>query len=235
MNAAIRFLSRVAPSAALSLALGLGSWQVASAQAPPAGPAVVPVGPAIAGPVGPAGPAVAGPIGPAVGPAVDGPDGPIVDAPPPGPALVHHFVHIVRFPRYREMVEYRTELLLFADNTYNMIYPNMGQGWGGPAANAGPETIVGTWGMKDDYLAITFQDGFIDYGVMAVGQAGPLLRFAGRRWTDLLAVAPPVAPAGPVGPGVAGPVGPGLAAPIGPALAAPVGPAIAAPVGPAPQ
>lgn len=224
MNATIRFLRRVAPSAVLSLALGLGSWQVASAQAPPAGPggpAVAPVGPAIAAPAGPAvGPGIAGPAvgGPAI---VDGP----IDGPPPGPAMVHHFVHVVRYPRYREMVEYRTELLLFADNTFHMIYPNMGAGWGGRvAADVGPEKIIGAWGMNDDYLAITFEDGFIDYGLLTVGNTGPLLRFAGRRWTDLLAVPGPDAPAGPVGPAVGGPVGPAIAAPVGPAIAAPVGP-----------
>ncbi len=241
MNLSIRFLRRVAPSAALSLALGLGSWQIASAQAP-GGPGLAAPGPAIAGPAvaGPGlaapGPAVAGPVGPAVagpvGPVVDAPIGPgpvdaVIDAPPPAPALVHHFVHIERWPHYRQVVEYRTELMLFADNTFSLIYPSMPDFWNGDQL-AAPTKIVGNWGLQNNRLAVQFSDGFIDYGLMTVGPAGPGLRFDGSRWTDLLAVPPPAAVAGPVGPVAAiGPVGP--AAPIGPA--APVGPA--APIGPA--
>ncbi|MGE0606527.1 MAG: hypothetical protein AB7O62_05310 [Pirellulales bacterium] len=223
MKLSIRSLRCVVPAAALSLALGLGSWQAASAQAP-GGPGVAPAGPGIAGPAaagpaiadpGLAGPAVA-PVGPAiVGDAGPGPVGDIIDAPPPGPALLHHFVHIERFPRFRRMVEFRTELMLYADNTFQLIYPAMPDFWNGGQAVA-PAPVLGNWGLTNDRLAIQFADGFIDYGLMTVGANGPLLRFDGSLWTDLLAVPPPAAVA-PVGPAVAAPVGPAIAAPVGPA------------------
>lgn len=217
MKTAFRVLRRVLTASAAFAAVGLGTWQLASAQAPGiAGPAV---GPAIAGP----GPAVApAPIGPIV-------DGPIVDAPPPGPALQNHFVHIERWPGFQRQVEFRTELMLFADGSFSMITPAIPDfGDGLCDRNCGPTRLLGTWGVQGNRVIMQFNDGFEDWGFVSIGNAGPVLRFAGRRWTDLLAIPAP-AP-GPIGPAIgAAPVGP--AAGPGPAVAGPAaaGPVVAGP------
>jgi hypothetical protein len=120
--------------------------------------------------------------------------------------LVHHFVNVVRFPGYRrQIIEHRTELMLYADNSFEMLLPN--DGFCGPGgcnkAAAGPVSIVGTWALNADELLLTFDDGFVDVGWMTIAKDIPSLRFHGSRWADILAV-PAVVPAG--GPAVAGPV-----------------------------
>jgi hypothetical protein len=163
----------------------------------------------VAGPVGPGGTIGAaldavgvipvdgpgGDPGPIDGGPVDGApiDGAI--APPPGPALVHHFANIMRYPIYGGFQDFRTDLMLYADNTFQMLLPNDGFCRGGfcgpgaaPVVADGPITILGTWVLNGDELIVTYDSGWRDFGLMTVSPTGPRLRFEGRRWADILAL-----------------------------------------------
>lgn len=202
MKVTFRYLRRVLTASAAFALVGFSSLQFAAADGPD-GPAVGP--------------------GPAVVAAVDAP---APDAPPPGPALQHHFVHVARFPGFNQEIEHRMELMLFVDGSFNLIHPAMPDfGDGFCDKDAGPTTMIGNWGVKGNHLILQFSDGFEDFGLVTIGAAGPVLRFDGCRWTDLLAVPAPGPAAAPA------PVGDG---PIGPAVDAPVGPAVAGPAPVAP-
>ena len=170
--------------------------------APAVGAAVVAGGPAVAGgPVG--GPEViVG--GPAI---VEG--GPIIEGPPPGPPLLHHFMYVAQRRYYGGVHEHKMELMLFGDHSFKFIMPQR-EDWGGRRGyrGHGHEEVcddtgwtTGTWELIEDELCMTFADGFSRHGLFTVGETGPLLRYDGIRWNDILAI-----PAGPVG--EAGPVGP---------------------------
>jgi hypothetical protein len=177
------------PTAGPAGAIGAALDAVGVAAAPVAGPAA---GPAAAGPVdGVPVDGIGG--GPIAGAPIDG------AVPPPGPALVHHFVSILRIPLYGGVRDLRSELLLYADNTFQMLLPNDGWGpgfcrgglCGGPGpAPAGPITLLGTWCLNGDELQLTYNDGWMDFGLMTIAPTGPRLRFQGRRWADILAIAP---------------------------------------------
>lgn len=201
----------------------LGFSMSAMADGPVAGP-VDGGGPAIAAAPGGAGPAGAidaalDAVGavevlPAAGgaPIAGGPvDGAVIEEAvvPVGPPILHHFVNVIRFPGYKQIVEIRHELILHGDNTFKMLLPNDRHcgPWGCNKADDAPIALVGTWALNDDELMLTYEEGWMDMGWMTVGAKGPQLRFQGRRWGDILpAPVAAVAPVGAVAP-VAGPVG----------------------------
>jgi len=175
--------------------------------APAAGVAVVAGGPAVAGPVG-GGEVVEG--GPAIvegGPVIVEGGPVIVEGPPPGPPLLHHFMYVARHRYYGGVYEHKMELMLFEDHSFKFIMPEREE-WGGRGGYRGHEEVcddsgwtTGTWELVEDELCMTFADGFSRHGLFSIGETGPMLRYDGIRWNDILAI-----PAGPVG--EVGPVGP---------------------------
>jgi hypothetical protein len=136
------------------------------------------------GPGGDPGPIAGGPIG---GPGIDG-----AIAPPPGPPLLHHFANIMRYPIPGGFQDFRTELMLFGDNTFQMILPVdsfggpgfAGRGIGGPGfAGRG----IGGPGFAGR--------GFGGPGFAGRGIGGP--GFAGRGFCGPGA-GPAAVPAGPI-------------------------------------
>lgn len=184
---------------------------VAAAPADPAaaGEGVAPGGaggPAAGGgPAAPA-PAVAGPVGEAGGPVEGGPveggpavveGGPIVEEGPALPPLLHHFMYVQTHRYYGGVYEYKMELMLFEDHSFKFIMPKEDEEWGGWHGEGRCEEYddtgwtTGTWELAEDELCLAFADGFERHGLFTIGAKGPMLRYDGMRWNDILAIPAP--------------------------------------------